>query len=336
MKKTNKKLVLNVLFNCLAGVLIAFALGINPVVGAVAVNAAGVVLNYADNMVQALFAGLAKEVWLPLVMEDPYPKASFLNAATNMTSLVDNDKINFAEAGIDPNVLVNNTVYPVPMVDAADLPKSVELKYYDTENTVVRNAIQKELVYDQRALYANKHKKALAKKIGMDAAYMYAPQEADATKNNYLIKLGANDSVIDGIIDLSAKFLDLDIDPGEMNLVLNAFHEAEIAKENKELYKAIMAEPGSVFYNFRIWRYGKNPIYITATDQKAAYGAAYVSGTHSRSSFAFLTSEVMVADGSADMFSRLADPQHRGDIFGFQKRALATTLRGKYSGAILK
>lgn len=335
MKKTNTKLFLNVLFNCIMGALFASLLGVNPFIGAVAFNAGGFALNYIDVNGKALFDGLAKEVWLPLVMEDPIPKASFLQAATNMSSLVENDAINLAEAGADPEVLVDNSVYPVEIVDASDIPKRVILKTYDTKNTVVRNAVAIELSYDQRALYANKHKRSFAKKLGMDAAYTYAPASADPAKNNFIIKLGSGDSMIDGLIDMQANFGNADADD-DRNLVLCPNHMAKIAKEDKALYKAILAEPGSVLYGFRLWAYSKNPIYITATGVKAAYGAAFVPGTHSYSSFAFMSSEVMWADGSAEMFSRLKDPEARGDIFGFQKRALALPLRGKMSGAILQ
>lgn len=335
MKKTTTKLLLNVLFNCFIGFLIAAAFGFNPIVGALSVNAAGIVLHQINRHGVALFEGLAAEVWIPMVMENPYPNASFLQAATNMSSLVDNDSINLAEAGVDPDVLVDNAVYPVPITEAGDTPLKVSLKTYDTTNTVVRNAVAIELVYDQRALYANKHKKALAKKLGMDAAYMYAPTAADATKNNFVLTLGANDSIIDGIIDLQAQYGNADADD-DRNLVLCPSHMAKIAKEDKLLYKNLLAEPGSMYAGFKIWAYSKNPFYITATGAKAAYGVAFDPATHSYASFSFVSSEVMAADGSMDMFQRLKDPEARGDIFGFQKRALATTLRGWFGGAILQ
>ena len=44
----------------------------------------------------------------------------------------------------------------------------------------------------------------------------------------------------------------------------------------------------------------------------------------------------LLLQNSAEMFARLKDPEARGDIFGFQKRALATTLRGCFGGAILQ
>ena len=283
-----------------------------------------------------LFDGLAPEVWIPLVLQDPYPANSFLNGATDMSPQVDNDAINLAEAGADPDVLVENTTYPIPAAVAADVPKRVVLKTYDTTSTIVRNAIAIELAYDQRSLYADKHKKALMKKIGLDAAYLYAPSAADSTKSNVILNLGATDSIIDAVIDLQKAYNDVDDDGSGRNLVFCPAHMAAISKEDKKLYKAIMAEPGAIFYGFRVWTYSKNPIYVGATGVKAAQGAAFVNGTHKLASFSFLKSETMKAIGTVDFFSKLKDPDQKGDVFNFQMRALAQQLRNKYQGAILQ
>jgi hypothetical protein len=256
--------------------------------------------------------------------------------AQDMSGLVNYDKINFAEAGADPTVLKNNTDYPVASADASDTPKDITLDYYDTTSTIVRNAIAVELAYDQRVLYANKHKKALLKKLGLDAAYAYAPTSNDSDKFNAVLNLGANDSIIDAVIDLQKAYNTYDDDGTDRNLVLCPDHMALISKEDKVLYKAIMAQAGAMFYGFKIWNYSKNPIYIGATGVKAAQGTAFVDGTHKNSSFSFMGSEVMKAQGTVELFSKLKDPDVKGDKFNFQMRALVSSLRGKYSGAILK
>ena len=283
-----------------------------------------------------LFDGLAPEVWIPLVKEEFYPDNSFLTGAQDMSSLVLYDTINFAEAGADPNVMKNNTVYPIPVNVAGDTPKAITLDYYDTDSTLVRNAVAIELAYDQRQLYAKKHKLKLLKRIGQDAAWAYAPAATDAPTYNKVISLAGGDSMIDGIIDLQAFYNGIDDDGTDRHLVLNATHMAKIAKEDKVLFKAMMAEKGSMFYGFKIWNYSQNPIYIASSGVKAAQGAAFVAGTHKLASFAFLGSEVMKATGTVELFSKLKDPDQKGDIFNFQMRGLVSSLRGKYGGAILQ
>jgi hypothetical protein len=284
-----------------------------PIAGVLLVAGVAVYVTRVKNQSNVMFEGLAAEVWIPLVKEDFYPKNSFLNGAMDLSSLVNNDKINFAEAGADPTVLKNNTTYPINVVKAADTPKAITLDYYDTESTWVENATAIEQAYDQKVLYTNKHKKALLKKLGMDAAYAYAPTQDDSATKNKVIALGSG-SIIDAIIDLRAFYDGVDDDGSERHLVLDPSHLAMISKEDKVLYKAMLAEEGV----------------------KAAVGAAYVSGTHNKSSFSFLGSEVMKAIGTMEMFSKLKDPDYKGDIFNFQMRALVGRVRAKYAGAILK
>lgn len=332
----NAKFIAAILFNCIVGFLIATFFHFNPIIGAVGVNALGVAMGYTKHKNGAsFFEGLAAEVWIADVLENPYPDSSFLQGATDMSALVDADAINLAEAGVDPDVLVDNTIYPIAETDASDLPIKVALKTYDTTSSVVRNAIQVELKYNQYQLYLNKHKKALAKKIGMDAAYMYAPTQADSSKNNIVLNLGATDSVIDAIIDAQRQYSEAD-KIEDLNLVLCPAHMAAIYKEDKLLYKALIAKPGEEYYGFRIWSYSKTPYYIGATGVKAAAGVAFDAATHKKSSLIFAKDEVMVADGTADFFYQLKSPSHKGDVFNFQKRALATSLRGKFGGAIIQ
>ena len=58
--------------------------------------------------------------------------------------------------------------------------------------------------------------------------------------------LGDTDSLIDAVIDMQKAYNSFDDDGSNRNLVLCPAHMAAIAKEDKVLYKAIMAEPGSV------------------------------------------------------------------------------------------
>ena len=334
MKTSKFLLALSV--NCMVGLVLATATDWNPIACMAGVNIAGAAMFQVKQAFGVtLFDGLAVEVWLPDVMEGFYPTASFLNGARDMSALVNNDKINLAEAGADPTVMKNNTNYPIGANVATDTPLEVALDFYDTDSTIVRNAIAVELAYDQRSLYTKKHQKALRARFARDAAFAYAPAGANAT--NQIISMGAGDSVIDGIIDLRLGYKKLvEDEEADLHLVLCPEHEAAIQKENKTLYKDLMANPGTKYMGFSIWSFGRNPIYVTATSQKAAFGTAYSAGTHKNSSFAFMGGEVMKAQGTFKMFSTLNDPAQKGDVFNFQMRGLVSSLRGKYAAAILK
>ena len=55
-------------------------------------------------------ANLQKEIWVNQIKENFYPDSSFLNYAKDFSGLVENHAINMAEAGVDPKVLINNTM----------------------------------------------------------------------------------------------------------------------------------------------------------------------------------------------------------------------------------
>lgn len=330
-----------IVYNFLVGFFIALILGCQSIMSfamcGILVNVCGIVqANITAKNGLALFDGLAAQVWISDVTQQFYPDNHFLSAVRDLSSLVDANTINLADAGADPEVLVNNTVYPIGIVDASDYPLAIPLKTYDTKNSVVRNAVAIELAYDQRALYVGKHQKAMLKRMGMDAAWAYAPTQDDSAKNNKILSLGANDSVIDALIDMQVAYNNYDADGEDRVVVFAPNHLGQIAKENKVLYKAIMAEPGSVFYGFKVFTYSKLPAYITATGVKAAFGTAFDPAIHSQSSVTFLGSEVMKAMGTMEFFSRLKDPEARGDIFGYQARFIASSFRNKYLGAIVK
>lgn len=331
-----------IILNALIGIVIAFVFGFSPVLGAIGVNLIGIAMAFVKMKAgMVLWDGLAQEVWLSDVMQNFYPDNHFLSAVRDLSSLVDNHAINLAEVGADPDVLVNNNVWPIPYTVAADTPLQILLKTYDTTSTVVRNAIAIEQAYDQRAIYVRKHQAALLKKHGIDAAFMYGPSIADGAKNNIITNLGGADSVIDAVIDMQRQFNNFD-SPGDRVVVFSPDHMANIAKEDKKLYKAIMAEPGNVFYGFKVYTYSKLPIYITAAnapggvDTKAAYGAAFDAAIHKQSSLFFLGDEVMKALGTFEFFSILKHPDYKGDIFNYQMRGIGVPMRNKHLGAIIQ
>ena len=48
-------------------------------------------------------ADLNKEVWVEQLKENFYPDSSFLKYVRDFSTLVENDAINMASAGVDPN-----------------------------------------------------------------------------------------------------------------------------------------------------------------------------------------------------------------------------------------
>ena len=63
---------------------------------------------------------IEKQIWISMLMEGFYPSRTFLSRSVDMTAMVEYNKINLAEAGVDPEVLVDNTTFPVPTATRPD------------------------------------------------------------------------------------------------------------------------------------------------------------------------------------------------------------------------
>jgi len=328
-----------ILFNACVGAIFALLIGGTPLVYAIAAN----VLMFGLAMVKQLYtgkpiffkglalAGLLKEIWIGKLMELFYPKGEWLLESEDMSMWVDNNMINLADMGADPNVLVNNTTYPIAITERTDGAIALPLDYFDTENTVVRNATSIQLAYNKLESVVRQHRNAMRKKNLAKAAHAYGPSANGTYKP--VLEIGA--SIIDTFIDMEARFNELEVDQdGRICLLLPA-HKAKLRKEDKALYKDIFGANGTkMLYSFKMYDCTQTPVYDGATKIKKAFGAAGAGGDI-KSSLFYSKFEVMRAEGQYDMFSRLKDPEARGDIIGFQKRFLAMPIRDKYIGAAI-
>ena len=222
----------------------------------------------------------------------------------------------------------------MPIQNIADIPHEVLLQIWSTSQTKHNNLLEAELSYDKRASVLNRHRNALAKNMAARTAYNWSPSTNDAT--NKIINLGANDSVIDALIDMQAFMRDQDIDLSRMNIILNSEHAARIRKENKELYKEISSEKGANLYDFRVFFYSKTP-YYTSAGAKKAFGAAVEAGDK-KSSIIWSSDEVFRCFGDTELYATLGHSGYQADLFSMGQRALAGKIRSnspKYFGAIL-
>lgn len=283
-------------------------------------------------------AGLNKEIWLPEFMEGFYGDDSFISELRDMSAFVTNDVINLAEAGVNPDVLVNNTAYPVPYANRTDVPIALPLDTYDTENTLVQSIEIAELAYDKRASIIYGHKQALRMTFMQKAAHAIAPATDSALTPKIATTGTDNGSGLkkmkwSDVRDLQRRFDDAEIPVEGRIIVLSARHMEDLELEDVDRFNKVMDK--GMICTFKIYTLaaGRLPRYNKTTGAKVAYGAAAAS-TDSVATIAFHKDEVMKSLGSDDMFLREKDPELRGDLIGFQKRALALPIRNKGIAAI--
>lgn len=284
---------------------------------------------------------LQKQIWINQIKKNFYPDSSFLNVVSNLNSLVDNDKINMVEAGIDPEVLINNTTYPIKVEQRVDKPIAIELDLFETTNTLVRRPEVIEYSYDQLESVIKGHRETLRVSTAKKAAHAYAP--ASDTDYTPVIETSGNTdgnrkrlSFVD-IVNLKSRFDAADMPLEKRYLVLNPLHVTDLLLEDIKLFKNLTdTKEGNVFNfaGFNILQFSKTPFYELRDGVwlKCGFGAV---NTGSFSSFAFLADEVMKADGEMHLYSKENDPEQRGTIVGFDKRFIALPFRNKGIGAIV-
>lgn len=305
-----------------------------PVLGASAI--AGVALSQMQNTSGMLMLGVQKELWTDILLEGFYPNISFINEAKDLSALVEFNTLNLAEAGANPTVLIDNTIYPIAASTRTDVPKTLALKTLDTTSSIVRNIEAMESSYDKMASLIYGHKMELQRTVGKLSAWSWTPASHTAL-TPVIAATGALTSGyrminFDDVLNLMKQFNLNDMPEDGRVLVLNPNHEADLIAADLTLFKAAMAS-GTLF-GFKLYRTSVTPIFNAGTGVKAAYGAAAAPSTDTYCSFAFQKDEVMKAMGSVDMFAKYKDPDQKGDVFNFQMRFIALPLRAKAIAAL--
>lgn len=57
-----------------------------------------------------------KEVWTDIIKEQPIQQDDFLNESEDLSALVEYNTLHLAEAGVEPEVFIDNDTYPVGIV----------------------------------------------------------------------------------------------------------------------------------------------------------------------------------------------------------------------------
>ncbi|MGJ1328482.1 hypothetical protein [Sphingobacterium multivorum] len=324
-KLSLKAVFANLLLAMLIGTALSFA-GFNAVASTAVVFGVGTGLQFVKPFgIGGAFIGLQTEIWVPGIKENPVPDTSFVSASTDLSEFVENNKLHLAEAGVEPGVhedYFEGNDDELPIATIEDIPGEVVLKTYSTEQTRHRRLQEVELQYNRKASIINRHKTSLGKNLGKRAAFAWSPSANNSF--NKILQLGANDSVIDALVDLEVFYRQLD-KAGVVNICLDPIHMGRIRKENIKIYKEIIAEDGAKLYGFNIYSYSQNPIY-TAAGVKKPFGAV-MDPTDKRASFTWCTDETFRCFGDTEMYATLGDSGRQADTLSFAQRALVGNIR---------
>lgn len=318
------------LFNTATGMAIAALTGFSPVAGAAGMNAVGILMGMVGQESPVLRAGVYKEIWTGELVK--YLRrgleATWLDGIPDSSSLVGNDVIHLVEVGVDPDVLINNTTYPIPLQALDDKDISVSLDKFQTKVTPVTDDELYAISYDKMSRVKESHGNSINDAKFAKSAHALCAKENTA-KTPVLKTTGEKDAEtgrvkmrMADVIELKRALDKLGVPAANRRLVLCSDHVNDLLGESqsfREQYN-INRTDGTVGkqYGFDIYEFANNPVYTTA-GKKKDIGAEVATGEF-QCSFAFYIQRVFKATGSTKMYWSAAenDPEYQRNKINFR------------------
>lgn len=338
-------IMLALLFNCVVGAFAGGAVGISPVAGALGANVisgmAGLITSPAS-MSGILRAGVLTEVWTGELVKALRAglEASWLDGIPDASSIAENDVIHLVDVGVDPDVLVNNTTYPIAIQELPDGDIAISLDKFQTKVTPITDDELYALSYDKMARVKESHANSIK-----DAKFAKAAH-AIASATNFVVTTGSADPntgrkklTIADLISLKAKFDKMKIPAVGRRLVLTADHVNDLLGISESFTRQYNLDNvnGRVarLFGFDIYEFANCPVY-TSAGVKQALGTAE-SGNKFQASFAFYTQRVFKATGSTKMYFSEAknDPQNQRNLINFRHYFIAMMKKADASVALV-
>lgn len=314
--------------NCLMGAAFALVLGVAPWIGAVALNAVALVAGgFLPN--GSLCAGVLTEVWTGELVKSLRGKlaGTWLDGISDASSVVNNDVIHMVDVGVDPDVLVNNTTYPIDLQELKDGDIAIALNKFQTKVTPITDDELYAVSYDKMARVKEAHANALNdKKFAMAAHALCA--KTHTKKTPVLTTSGDADSdgrkrmTLADVVAMKRAMDKLGVPAENRRLVLCPDHVNDLLlceQSFREQYNINRAD-GTVgrLYGFNVYEYGQNPVY-DSTGNKKDFGTTASDGEY-QCSFAIYEPRVFKATGSTKMYYSEAstDPEYQRNKINFR------------------
>jgi hypothetical protein len=333
-----------IMMNCMAGGFVADCVGVAPWVGAVTLNSVAAVspLFMPEG---ALRAGLYQELWTGETIKafrNSLESIGWLNRIRSFDSHVaKNNTIHFVDLGGDPEVLINNTTYPIDIVAITDADKAIGLDKYQTQATPITDDELKGLSYDKMATVIERHRLVVDEKKISKALHALAPAD-HAAKHPVLKTTG---ETVDGrkrlrvqdIIDLKAAFDKQKTPQQGRILVLNPDHVADLLAQDTtfaQRYNNHTTGAISNQYGFEIYEYVDCPLYTVSTKAKVNWGTTATSAMQ-MASVAFYAPRMMKATGETKAYIGEPEPTYQRWLYNLRHYFICLPLKNEAIGALI-
>lgn len=317
------------LLNCLSGAIIGSAVGVSPLAGAIGANGIAALAGLFPSE-GGLRAGVLVELWTGELVKKLRSglEGSWLDGIPDASSAVEKDVIHLVDVGVDPDVLVNNTTYPIDTQALPDGDIAISLDKFQTKATPVTDDELYAVSYDKMARVKEAHANAINDTKFAKAAHSLCP--AANTERTPVLKTtgpaeagtGRKKLVIDDLISLKKALDKLGVPAAGRRLVLCFDHvndllacsESFLRQYNIDTANGVVAR----LFGFDIYTAGNTPVY-SAAGAKKELGSAAAAGEFP-CSFAFYTGRVFKATGSTKMYFSEAksDPLNQRNLVNYR------------------
>lgn len=342
--KSAIKFLTGMLFNLVMGVVLASVVGVDAAYGA----ASGVVIPLAAGAFMpggALMEGVYTEVWTGELVKrlNAGLQATFLNGIPDYSAKVNNEVIHMVDVGGDPDVLVNNTTYPIPVQDLEDGDIALGLDKFQTKATRVTDDQLYAISYDKFASDVQRHGDAITTVKYKKAAHALSPY-SHTDKTPVIQTSGEADSAsgrkkitLKDIIALKRAFDNMEVPEDGRVLVLCPDHVndlLELDQSFREKYYNYTTGKLMNMYSFDVYTFVNAP-YFNKNGVKLAYNATPTTTDH-KGSFAFYRQRMFRAQGSTKMYysEAVTNPQTQESLVNFRHYYIVLPKKMECIGAI--
>lgn len=298
-----------------------------------------------------LMATVFKEVWTGEVVKQlsQLLKATFLDGISDYSRYVsavgdEAQAIHLVYMGVEPDVLINNTTYPIPLQALGEEDIVITLDKYQTKVTPVTDDELYALSYDKIGEVKNAHASAIAKAKFQKSIHALAPSGSTAAMP-VLLTTGDDDGtgrrrlIWEDLVNLKKQCDDLGHPDEGRRLVLCSDHVNDLLmideKFKDQFYNSTTGKPYSKL-GFEFHTYLGNPYYVVATKAKVAFGAV-PGATDRRASVYFLVERAAKANGWTKMYYSAAstDPEYQRNKVNFRHNFIVMPKREDGRAAIV-
>ncbi|MBD8348584.1 hypothetical protein [Dysgonomonas sp. HGC4] len=287
-------------------------------------------------------ANVYREVWTGEVIKafEWGLKDTFLDGVQDYSRHVTgNDEVQAIHSiyfGVRPDVLINNTTYPISIQELDGDDITITLDKYQTTVTPITDDELFALSYDKIKTVKDSHSDAIVENRLRKAAHALAPLNHDIQHPVLLTtgELVGNRRRLrwEDIINVRSAYARAKIKIEGLRFILCPDHVNDLLNEEKSLFgKSYANFQGGVITNqlgFEFREYELNPYYNVATKTKVSLGTIPDDDVHSQASFVFPLKKTGRATGLTKMYWSEAknDPTMQRNLVSFRNYFIAMPL----------